>query len=156
MSTRRRALFAAAGLPALTAAANSTLPAGVWPPEAVIARRIEEVTAAEIAFAKTMADRDLYAFKEFLAEDTIWLSGKQPLRGPHAVVQAWQKYFVGPKPPFSWAPDLVLVLPSGELAQSSGPVRSPEGVVTARFQSVWRRKGDRWEIVFDQGSEVCR
>jgi hypothetical protein len=36
-------------------------------------------------------------------------------------------------------------------------VRNPEGVVTARFQSVWRRKpAGGWEIVFDQGSEVCR
>ena len=92
-----------------------------------------------------------------LAADTIWLNGKTPLHGPDAVMGVWSKYFEAPKAPFSWAPDLVVVLPSGDLAQSSGPVTNLEGRVFARFQSVWRRlPAGGWEIVFDQGAEVCR
>ena len=152
MTTRRHALLAAATLPA-AGAAN----AQAWPSAEEIARRVAEVTATETAFAKTMADRDAAAFRRFLAPDTIWLNGKSPLNGPEAVVAAWAKFFEGPKPPFSWAPDLVVVLPSGDLAQSSGPVTNADGKVVARFQSVWRRKpAGGWEIVFDQGSEVCR
>ena len=152
MTNRRQALLAAATLPAAGAAS-----ADAWPGADEIAKRVAEVTATETAFAKTMADRDVAAFRRFLAPDTIWLNGKQPLNGPDAVLAAWRKFFDGPKAPFSWAPDLVVVLPSGDLAQSSGPVRNPEGVVTARFQSVWRRKpAGGWEIVFDQGAEVCR
>ena len=49
------------------------------------------------------------------------------------------------------------VLPSGDLARTTGPVLDPEGKVTARFQSVWRRRpAGGWEIVFDFGTEVCR
>lgn len=153
MTTRRHALLAAAALPAASAATAQAS----WPAADEIARRVAEVTAIETAFAKTMADRDAAAFRRYLAADTIWLNGKKPLHGPDAVVAAWARFFEGPKAPFSWAPDVVVVLPSGDLAQSSGPVSSPEGVVTARFQSVWRRKpAGGWEIVFDQGSEVCR
>lgn len=154
MTTRRHALFAAATLPAAAAAQAVTAPA--WPGADEIARRVVEVTATETAFAKTLADRDAAAFRRFLAPDTIWMNGKLPLNGPDAVAAAWARFFEGPKPPFAWAPDTVLVLPSGELAQTSGPVTNPEGKVFARFQSVWRRKaGGGWEIVFDQGSDVC-
>lgn len=152
-TTRRHALFAAATLPAVAGPAA----ADAWPGADEIAKRVAEVTATETAFAKTLADRDAAAFRRFLAPDTIWLNGSKALNGPDAVVAAWAKFFEGPQPPFAWAPDLVAVLPSGELAQSSGPVSSPDGKVFARFQSVWRRKpAGGWEIVFDQGSDVCR
>lgn len=153
MTTRRHALFAAAALPAATGTAS----ASSWPGADEIARRVGEVTATETAFAKTLADRDVAAFRRFLAPDTIWMNGRTPLHGPDAVLAVWAKFFEGTKPPFAWAPDLVIVLPSGDLAQSSGPVTSPDGKVFSRFQSVWRRKTEGvWEIVFDQGSEVCR
>ena len=116
MTTRRHALLAAAGLPAAAGAASPA-----WPGADEIARRVAEVTATETAFATTMADRDLAAFRRFLAPDTIWLNGKTPLHGPDAVVAAWAKFYEGVKAPFAWAPDLVIVLPSGDLAQSNGP-----------------------------------
>ena len=152
MTTRRHALLAAATLPATAGTAN----AQAWPSADVIAMRVAEVTAVEAAFAKTMADRDAAAFRRYLAPDTIWMNGTTPQHGPDAVMADWAKFFEGPKAPFSWASDIVVVLPSGDLAQSSGPVRNPEGKVFARFQSVWRRKvSGGWEIVFDQGSDVC-
>lgn len=152
MPNRRHALLAAATLPAATAAS-----ARAWPAADEIARRVAEVTAVETAFARTMADRDAAAFRRYLAADTIWLNGKTPLHGPDAVMAHWGQFLQGPKAPFSWAPDLVVVLPSGELAHSSGPVSNPDGQVIARFQSVWRREpAGGWLIVFDQGSEVCR
>lgn len=155
MTTRRHALLAAATLPA--AAAEPANAAAAWPSADEIGKRVAEVTAVETAFAKTLADRDAAAFRRFLAPDTIWKGRGDALRGPEAVAAAWAKFFEGPNPPFAWGPDTVLVLPSGELAQTSGPVTNPEGKVFARFQSVWRRKADGgWEIVFDQGSEVCR
>lgn len=154
MITRRHALFAASTLAVVARPATA---ATAWPDAAEIARRVADVTATETAFAKTLADRDPAAFRRFLAPDTIWLNGGKALNGPDAVTTAWARFFDGPTPPFSWAPDLVAVLPSGELAQSSGPVTNPEGKVFARFQSVWRRKpAGGWEIVFDQGSDVCR
>jgi hypothetical protein len=53
---------------------------------------------------------------------------------------------------FSWEPDRVEVLESGNFALSTGLVKNPEGVVTARFNSIWRRQpGGRWLVVFDEG-----
>lgn len=151
MTTRRHALLAAAALPGAASAA----PEPAWPPADEIARRVVEARAAETAFAAAFAARDVAAFRRFLAPDTVWM-GKAPLHGPEAVMAAWNGLLTSPKPPFSWAPDLVLVLPSGDLARTTGPVLDPDGKLTARFQSVWRRKpGGGWEIVFDFGTEVC-
>lgn len=151
MTTRRHALLAAASLPAAASAATEG-----WPAPEEIHRRVSEVTATEIAFAARMKHRDAAGFRRFLAPDAIFINGKSPYRGPDAVMAAWQKFFEGPTAPFAWAPDFVVVLPSGDLAQSSGPVSDPDGKLIARFQSVWRRKpAGGWEIVFDQGSDVC-
>jgi len=152
MTTRRHALLAAATLPAAATAASEP----AWPSADEIARRVAEARAAETAFAAAFAARDVAAFRRLLAPDTIWM-GTAPLHGPDAVMAAWMGMLTSPKPPFSWAPDLVLVLPSGDLARTTGPVLDPDGKLTARFQSVWRRKpAGGWEIVFDFGSEVCR
>ena len=112
-----------------------------------------EVRAAETAFAKTMADRDHAAFVRFLAEDTVWFSGGEtPLRGKAAVAAHWKRFYEGPRAPFSWRPDAVDVLASGELAMSSGPVMDPSGKPVARFTSVWKREAPGvWRIVFDRG-----
>ena len=112
-----------------------------------------EVEAREIAFAKTMADRDLDAFLSFVSPEAIFFNGNEPLRGRDAVAEAWAPYFEGTTAPFSWHPDVVAVLESGQLALSSGPVRGPSGEVAGRFNSIWRRDADgQWRVVFDKGS----
>jgi hypothetical protein len=59
------------------------------------------------------------------------------------------------KPPFSWAPDHVVVLASGDLAMSTGPVTVNDKVV-GRFNSIWRLDAHHtWRIVFDKGEPVC-
>jgi ketosteroid isomerase-like protein len=111
------------------------------------------VEAREIAFAKTMADRDLDAFLSFVASEAIFFNGNSPLRGKGAVKAAWAGYFDGPQAPFSWQPDTVEALESGQLAISSGPVHSPTGEVVGRFNSIWRKEADgEWRVVFDKGS----
>ncbi len=115
-----------------------------------------EVTAVETAFADTMARRDFKGFASFVAEDAIFMGGGNPLRGKAAVLAHWKKFFEGAQAPFSWKPDSVEVLPSGDLAQSNGPVFGPDGAITARFHSTWRKRSDgRWEIVFDNGCPVA-
>jgi ketosteroid isomerase-like protein len=119
--------------------------------DALEARRAE-VFAAERAFARSMADRDFAAFGGYVAEDTVFFGGPTPLRGREAVLAAWRAFFEGPAAPFSWEPDQVEVLASGDLALSTGLVKNPEGVVTARFNSIWQRQADgSWRVVFDKG-----
>lgn len=113
----------------------------------------EQVWAAEIAFARTMADRDLKAFGGFLSEEAVFFSGTTVLRGKEQVIEGWAGYFSGSEAPFSWEPDQVEVLDSGTLALSTGPVRDGEGNVVARFNSIWRLEApNRWRVVFDKGS----
>jgi len=120
-----------------------------------LAKLADEVRATEIAFAKTLADRDVKAFRAMIAPDVIWLAN-QPLRGPDAVVSDWQKFFDAPQPPFSWSPELVEVQEGGRLALSTGPVINAAGKRIGTYTSIWRREaGGQWRIIFDRGCPVC-
>ncbi|MCX6628531.1 MAG: nuclear transport factor 2 family protein [Candidatus Solibacter sp.] len=112
----------------------------------------EQVRQTEIAFAKTMADRNPAAFATFLASETIFMSGARVTRGAAQVAERWKAFFEGAQAPFSWAPETVEVLDSGTLAMSSGPVRDASGKRTGTFNSVWRREaGGKWKIILDNG-----
>jgi ketosteroid isomerase-like protein len=111
-----------------------------------------QVADTEIAFARTMADRDHAAFARFLAEDTVFFSGPTPLRGKVAVAAWWKRFYESPKAPFSWKPDKVEVLDNGQLAMSTGPVFDDSGKAVASFTSVWRQESPGvWRIIFDKG-----
>jgi len=115
----------------------------------------EQVRKTEMAFAKTMADRDHAAFTSFLADETVFF-GARVLRGAKAVADQWKGFYQAPKAPFSWSPDTVEVLDSGTLAFSSGPVLDPDGKRIGTFNSVWRLQPDgKWKIVFDKGCPPC-
>lgn len=125
-------------------------------PRPDLAELKRQVFETERAFARTMANRDHAAFTAFLAEETVWFSGKVPLRGRAAVAADWKRFYEKPEAPFSWEPAEVEVLDSGTLALSSGPVRDPAGQVFARFTSIWRLEAPgQWRIVFDKGCDAC-
>ena len=124
--------------------------------EAMLEQLRQQVEDTERAFAQTMAERDHDAFMAFLSEETVFFSGDMPLRGKQQVSDTWKPYFDGPDAPFSWEPELVVVLDSGTLALSSGPVRNPSGQRVATFNSIWRLEpSGQWRIVFDKGSRDC-
>jgi ketosteroid isomerase-like protein len=150
-STRRNSfLFRTA--PALLLAGLAGCASAPRPLSADEAR--QQVTETELAFARTMANRDLAAFGRFIAEDAVFYSGKEPLRGREAVLKAWTPFFTSPEAPFSWQPDRVEVSANGTLGSSSGPVYSSSGALTGRFNSIWQRQpGGEWRIVFDSGSD---
>lgn len=113
-----------------------------------------QVTDTERAFARSMAERNHAAFTALLSEHAVFWS-PQVVHGKAAVAAAWKPFFDGPKAPFSWEPDQVEVLADGTLAHSSGPVRTPEGQVVSRFNSVWRLEAPGiWRIVFDKGQPL--
>jgi len=116
----------------------------------------QQVRDRETAFAQTMADRDVEAFADFVSEEAIFLGGPDPLRGRQAVVEAWAPYFEGENAPFSWAPETVVVLDSGKLALSTGPVYDSQGQKTAIFTTTWRlEEPGVWRAVFDRGNKAC-
>jgi ketosteroid isomerase-like protein len=111
-----------------------------------------QVFAAESSFAASMAQRDLKAFAARVSPEAVFFSDTAALRGKDAVVQAWRKFFVERKAPFSWRPETVEVLSSGTLALTSGPVHDPAGTLIGTFTSIWRREADgSWRIIFDKG-----
>jgi len=117
----------------------------------------EQVRRTEIAFAKTMADRDAAAFASYLATEAVFLSQGHAARGSQAVLAEWKPLFQGSNAPFSWAPETVEVLDSGTLALSSGPVTNAQGKRVGTFNSVWRREGKGgWKIVLDNGCPACK
>ena len=97
-----------------------------------------------------------WPFGGYVAEEGVFFGGKGPLRGRAAVVQAWTRFFEGKEAPFSWEPETVEVLPSGNLALTAGPVRDPKGTLIGTFSTVWRLETDgRWRVIFDRGCDVC-
>jgi len=136
---------AAAGLFVAPARATESL-------EALAAK----VRAREVAFAKTMAERDHAAFTSFVADEAIFF-GQTPLRGRQAVAEGWKRFYEGTEAPFSWTPERVEVVASGTLAMSSGPVFDPKGVRVGTFNSTWRLEKDgEWRVVLDIGCPPCR
>ena len=121
----------------------------------IVEKARAEVVAAERAFAKSMADRDIDAFASWLSEEAIFFTGSEPLRGKEAVLAWWSRYFTAVNPPFSWDPDQVEVTSSGTLALSTGPVLDSDGVLIGRFNSVWRLEKKAWRIVFDKESSLA-
>lgn len=117
----------------------------------------KQVFEIETAFAKTMADRDFDAFRSFLSDEAVFLSGKTPRRGIKQISKQWKKYFTDPAAPFSWKPEIVQVLESGKLAISTGPVFNSKGKLFSYYTSTWRLDDDgRWRIIFDKGNKACK
>ena len=116
-----------------------------------------EVADVERAFAKSMADRDFDAFSQFIGKDAVFYSGPQQiLRGKDEVTSAWKSLFESEEAPFSWKPETVIALPSGDLALSTGPVMAPDGQISVYYTSTWRKdEAGEWKIIFDKGQEVC-
>ena len=125
------------------------------PQRATVVGAEEAVRSTELAFAKAMADRDFDAFVSHLSVDAVFFDSSKIQHGAAEVAGAWKPLFRDPKAPFSWAPDHVEVLASGELALSTGPVIVNDKVV-GRFNSIWRLEATHtWRIVFDKGESVC-
>jgi ketosteroid isomerase-like protein len=112
----------------------------------------DQVWAAEVAFARSMADRNAQAFAEFIADEAVFFAGTTPLRGKAKVIEGWAGYFADKEAPFSWAPDQVEVLASGTLALSTGLVRDPRRQDDRPLQLDLAPRGpNRWRVVFDKG-----
>lgn len=126
------------------------------PPRASIEALQKQVADTERGFAKSMAERNFAAFTSFLSEEAVFFTGPTPLRGKQAVAEVWKRFYEKPAAPFSWEPDKVVVLDSGTLALSTGPVHDPTGKHFATFSSIWRLEAPGvWRIIFDKGETVC-
>jgi ketosteroid isomerase-like protein len=114
----------------------------------------KQVFAAESSFAASMAKRDFDAFASHVSPEAIFFGDTAVMRGKEAVLNGWRRFFQKPGAPFSWKPDVIEVLQSGNLAISNGPVFDPGGKKVGNFSSIWRREPDgSWKIIFDKGCQ---
>ena len=121
----------------------------------------DELRAAEIAFAASVADRDADRFASFIDEDAVFL-GATALRGRAAIVQGWSVFFAEDGPKLTWQPEVVEVRPDG-LGLSRGPytltvtaMDGTESTTSGLFNSTWRRGDDgAWKVLFDSGCPPC-
>ena len=135
----------------LLAAMTGLLMAGAAAAPPDLEALTRQVADTERAFARSMAERDHAAFTKHLSEQAVFF-GAKVLNGKPAVAAAWKRFFEAKEAPFSWEPDQVEVLASGDLALSTGLVKNPAGTVTGRFNSIWQRQSDgRWQVIFDKG-----
>jgi ketosteroid isomerase-like protein len=142
-------------LPAFALAFCALDAAAALPSQAELAAIVVDVKAAETAFAKTMADRRLDHFADFVAEDAVFVGAAMNI-GRANVVEKWSGFFKSPQAPFSWAPDAVAVAADGRTAVSTGLAREAAGKVVSRFTSIWRKDPDgRWRVIVDQGVDAC-
>ena len=140
----------------LWSAPNSMAQVPPSPPAAASASAADQVRQAELAFARSMRERNLAQFTESVSQEAVFFGSTRVHRGRDAVVAAWKGFFIEPAAPFSWEPKTVEVLASGTLAHSSGPVLDPQGKHIANFNSVWRLEAPGvWRIVFDKGEDIC-
>jgi ketosteroid isomerase-like protein len=148
MTSRRTALLAASSL---LSSACSTTKTG-----ASSDSLREQVRESELAFAATMAARDLQSFARFISDDAVFINGGQPLRGKPAILEYWGRFFSGTTAPFSWKPDIVEVAAGGTLGYTEGPVTASSGSATSRFYTTWQRQPQGgWLVVFDNGYRLC-
>lgn len=145
-------------LAVLTLAALPPIPA-----KAAAGEATDSLRAAEIAFARSVAEHDRAAFAATIAEDAIFLGAGGPLRGRDAIVEAWAPFLAEDGPRLEWHPEVAEVEDGGDFGITRGPYtytgRGPDGEpVTEQgtFTSVWRREGDgSWRVVFDSGCPPC-
>jgi hypothetical protein len=75
-------------LTAVLASAALALPASAAPESAK-----DQVWAAETAFARTMADRDLAAFGNYVSDEAVFFSGPNATHGKAKIVAEWTAFY---------------------------------------------------------------
>jgi ketosteroid isomerase-like protein len=132
-------------------------------PAAGRAALVEQVRAAEVAFARSVAEKDRAAFAAAIDPDAVFVGGGGATVGRERIVAEWGAFFAPDAPEFRWRPELVELSGDGQLALTRGPWTmkgtGPDGSPFERsgtFNSVWRRQADGgWRVVFDAGCDPC-
>lgn len=124
---------------------------------------IDEVRCQEIAFSRSVENKNLESFRSFLDSDARFV-GSRVTRGPEEIISAWQVFFSDDGPTIKWRPRFVEVLEDGTLALTRGPYRMIDKDADGNpaeywgtFNSVWRKNADgEWRVVFDAGNSAAK
>lgn len=122
-----------------------------------------DVRCQEIAFSRSVENKDIESFKSFLDSDARFV-GRSVDKGPDEIATAWAVFFSDDGPAIKWRPQFVEVLEDGSLALTRGPYRmidqDEDGNPTeywGTFNSIWRKNANgEWRVVFDAGNTAAQ
>ena len=87
------------------------------------------------------------AFGALVADDAVFFGGRGAQRGKAASARRLETVFEQPQAPFSWEPETVEVLSSGNsVGLSSGPVKDPDGKADRCVQLDLAPRGGGWPL----------
>ncbi|MEO8502842.1 MAG: nuclear transport factor 2 family protein [Acidobacteriota bacterium] len=123
----------------------------------------ESLRAAELAFAASVREKNPAHFAAAVADDAIFISGNDVLRGKAAIVKGWASLFTADAPPMDWHPEFAEVQDGGGLGLTRGPWKidgkDKDGKPSPRsgvFNSIWRHETNgEWKVIFDAGCPPC-
>jgi ketosteroid isomerase-like protein len=130
-------------------------------PEIDLTTQAEQVRCAETAFSESVENGDWEAFETIVHADARFASGSRPSQvGAPAIRAGWERSYSRPERAIRWRSRSVEILKPGALALSRGPYRmqvtAEDGEMTetwGTFNSIWVHEGERWQVIFDLGSE---
>ncbi len=121
--------------------------------------RREEVFAADRAFNRAVAARDVPAFRALVADSARFFSGDGSVAaGRDEVARGWAPLMAADRRvELSWEPRTADVSAGGDLAYTTGDfnLRVLDGSVPpqhGRYVTIWRRNGEGWQAVLDIGT----
>ena len=118
-----------------------------------LAHPIDEVVAAERAFAADVAQRGIKAGFLAVFDDRSLVFNPAPAKGTDVYGAIEDS-----KTQLLWEPQVAAISKDGTMGFTTGPFRIPkadnprESVGTGHFLSVWRKTANGWRIVFDAGA----
>lgn len=130
-------------------------------PDAELATQAEQVRCAETAFSDSVEYGDWDTFESLIHANARFADGSRPAKiGAATIREGWERSYSSDARTLRWRSRSVEILRHGDLALSRGPywlrVRTEDGKMTetwGTFNSIWVREGERWQVVFDLGSE---
>jgi ketosteroid isomerase-like protein len=118
------------------------------------------IVTADENFNKSVAEKDRRKFLSFIADEAIFVSGDEQMRGRDAIMKGWDAFFQENGPSLEWQPTGAEVLVGGDVGHTVGRwVRRARGAdgrtvqTTGQYLTVWRKQADgSWLVVYDIGS----
>lgn len=125
-----------------------------------LAAELENLSAADRAFARATAARGVEGWVANFAEDGVMFQAGAIVRGHAAIGELMAPAFSDSSYSLSWEPEYAEVSRTADLGYTVGRYESrrvgPDGmslVGTGRYVTIWRRDADgRWKVVLDIGS----
>jgi ketosteroid isomerase-like protein len=120
----------------------------------------EAIRQADIAFNRAVAEKDIEAFSELVAQEAVFY-GTGLAEGREAVVRSWKPYFEPEASvTLSWSPGSAEVSASGDLGYTRGSyemsVQDDNGArqrFAGSYVTIWEKGGDgRWRAAVDIGT----